>query len=169
MKVEIFHFFYRRESFVFCCFYYGQQAYLIWGVDNDTHKIIGTTFNYYKNAEHGEPLIHYLARKIEPKIDFEFKEDEIDGKRIVILFIDAANNVPTSYDGVRYIRVGSSKDKMSKFPNKEIKLFEILKNGLPTIVNTKSDYQDLSFKKLFVYFASKGVELKEETFLSKGC
>ena len=141
-----------------------KQAYLIWGVDNDTHEIIGTTFDYYKNAEHGEPLIHYLARKIEPKIDFEFKEDEIDGKRIVILFIDAAKNVPTSYDGVRYIRVGSSKDKISKFPNKEIKLFDILKNGLPTIVNTKSDYQDLSFKKLFVYFASKGVELKEETF-----
>ena len=54
-----------------------KQAYLIWGVDNDTHEIIGTTFDYYKNAEHGEPLIHYLARKIEPKIDFEFKEDEI--------------------------------------------------------------------------------------------
>lgn len=141
-----------------------KQAYLIWGIQDKSHEIIGTTFSFYKDVENGEPLIHYLARKIEPKIDFEFKETHIDGKRIVILFIDKATTVPTSFDGVRYIRIGSSKDKLSKFPNKEIKLFDILKNGLPTIINTKSEYQNLTFKKLFVYFASKGVELKDETF-----
>lgn len=141
-----------------------KQGFIIWGIDDKTHEIVGTKFNYYKNAEHNEPLLHYLARKLEPSIDFEFKEDEINGKRIVILFIDAAKNVPTSFDGVRYIRVGSSKEKISKFPNMESNLFSILKSGLPTLVNTKSNYQNLSFKKLFVYFAYKDALLFEETF-----
>ena len=36
--------------------------------------------------------------------------------------------------------------------------------GLPTMCNTESEHQDLTFEKLFVYYASKGVALNKRTF-----
>ena len=44
----------------------GREAgYLVWGVDNDTHEIIGTTFDYTVDVKN-EPLEHYLARQVFP-------------------------------------------------------------------------------------------------------
>ena len=34
------------------------------------------------------------------------------GKRIVVLTIPAAKIVPTDFDGIRYIRIGSSKENL---------------------------------------------------------
>ena len=145
--------------------YIGRKtAYMIWGVNDITHAIEGTSFNPYCNTNHNEPLIHYLARKLEPSIKFEFKEIDYDNHKLVLLIIDSAEKVPTAFNGVRYIRIGSSKEKLSKYPNREAQLFHVLRDGQPTIVNTSAEYQDLSFNKLFVYYASKGIILKEKTF-----
>lgn len=43
-------------------------------------------------------------------------------------------------------------------------MFYILRVGLPTICNTESEYQDLTFDKLFVYYASRGITLNKRTF-----
>ena len=46
----------------------GQAAgYLVWGVKNNTHEIVGTTFDYTVDVKN-EPLEHYLARQIYPDI-----------------------------------------------------------------------------------------------------
>ena len=145
--------------------YVGRKtAYMVWGINDKTHEVEGTTFNPYRNTNHNEPLIHYLARKLEPSVKFEFIDVDYENKRLVLLIIDAAEKVPTSYDGIRYLRIGSSKEKLSKYPNREAELFHILRDGESTIVNTASEYQDLTFDKLFVYYATKGIILKEETF-----
>ena len=41
---------------------------------------------------------------------------------------------------------------------------EIIRHGYPTIENTEAKYQDLTFKELFGYYASKGIELKQINF-----
>ena len=82
-------------------------GYLIWGVNNDTHELTGTTFTPHRDVKN-EPLEHYLARLVTPDIGFYFKEIKIDGHRLVILVIPAATKVPTAFDGVRYLRIGSS-------------------------------------------------------------
>ncbi len=48
-------------------------GYLIWGVNNDTHAITGTTFNHHRDVKN-EPLEHFLARSVMPDISFSFKE-----------------------------------------------------------------------------------------------
>lgn len=65
--------------------------------------------------------------------------------------IPAAKSVPTAFARERYIRIGSSKENLRKYPEKEAHLFEILRHGFPTIENTPSDYQDLTFEKLLIY------------------
>ena len=42
-------------------------GYLIWGIDNDTHKYTNTKFNYQKDVNH-EPFQHYLSRYVTPTI-----------------------------------------------------------------------------------------------------
>ena len=147
-----------------------KQGYLIWGIEDEwdeqrqKHNVIGTSFNPDSNAEHNEPLKHYLERLLKPGVNLKFDEINYNNKRIVVLTIGAAKTIPTSFDGKRYIRVGSSKEDLSKFPEQEVQLFYVLREGIPTVTNIESKYQDLTFNKLFGYYGSKGIVLKQETF-----
>ena len=80
------------------------------------------------------------------------------------MVVPAASKIPTGFDGNRYLRIGSSTVNLNKYSERESNLFYILKVGVPTICNTESEYQDLTFDKLFVYYAAKGVTLNKRTF-----
>ena len=138
-------------------------GYFIWGIDDKSHEIVGTSFNYNQNVKN-EPLKHFLSRQINPDVNFIFDDVVIDEKRIVILSIPAAKNIPTAYKSERYIRIGSSKSSLRKYPQKEAYLFEVLRQGLPTIENTPAEYQDLKFEQLLIYYGAKGLSLNMETF-----
>ena len=119
----------------------GQEfAYLIWGVNDDTHEILGTNFKFHVNVK-GEPFQHFLARQLTPEVAFEFQELMIQGKRVVVLIIPAAHKAPTAFNGIRFIRIGSSKENIMKYPERESQLFSILRNGFPSVSNTESEYQ----------------------------
>ena len=138
-------------------------AYFIWGIHNDTHSVTGTTFNCNINIKN-EPLKHFLARQIYPDLNFTFEDTIYEGKKIVVLTIPAARTVPTSFDNERFIRIGSSKESLRKYPEKESFLFDVLRHGFPTIENTPSKYQDLSFEKLMIFYGAKGLKLNPKTF-----
>ena len=140
-----------------------EQAYLIWGVNNDTHEIVGTKFDYHQYVKN-EPLEHYLARQITTDIAFSFHETMVSRKRIVVLVIPAAVQIPTAYGGNRYFRIGSSKVNLNKYPEREARLFNILRNGFPTMENMEAYDQELTFRKLFLYYEDKGIALKKNTF-----
>ena len=144
-------------------FHYKEMGYFIWGVNDDTHEIVGTKFNQYCDYNK-EPYQNYLARNLSPSINFSFEEVEINGKRVVVLLIPPAEEIPTSFKETRYIRIGSSKNNIKKYPKREIQLFKILDGRVETIETLPAKYQDLTFHKLFGYYGSKGIVLKEETF-----
>ena len=145
-------------------FHYKKYGYFIWGVDDQTHEIVGTTFNQY--CEHNrEPYQNYLARNLSPSINFRFEEVDIDGKRVVVMMIPAATEIPTSFKEKRYLRIGSSKCPMKDCPKSEIELFKILDGRTETIESIPSKYQDLTFQKLFGYYGSKGIVLNQKTFI----
>ena len=112
-----------------------ENGYLIWGVEDKTKEIIGTIINFDKDID-GEPYKHYLARNLKPSVPFEVAEFTYNGKRIVMMIIPCAKSVKTKFKGIDYIRIGSSKEKLDKYPEYEVKLNNILVNGYPTIVNT---------------------------------
>ena len=138
-------------------------GYLVWGIDNDTHAIVGTEFDPTIDVKR-EPLKHFLARQLSPDTSFAFHEVEMEGKRLVLLEVSAAKTVPTAFANVRYFRIGSSKVILTKYPERESELFQILRNGPPTLSNTEATRQDLTFDKLIVYYASKGIILNRRTF-----
>lgn len=145
-------------------FHYKKYAYFIWGVDNKTHEIIGTTFNQYCDYNQ-EPYQNFLARNLCPSINFSFEEIEIFEKRVVVLVIPAATELPTAYKEKRYLRIGSSKCNIKDFPKREIELFKVLDGRVETIETAPAKYQELTFQKLFGYYGSKGIVLNEDTFV----
>ena len=100
--------------------------------NNDTHEIEGTDFNQYCEYKK-EPYQNYLARNLSPSINFAFDEDVIDGNRVVMLTIPAAEDIPTAFNTERYIRIGSSKVNLKDYPKREIELFKILSGMVETI------------------------------------
>lgn len=140
-----------------------KSAYFVWGVRDSDHEVVGTGFLWQRNVG-GEPLEHWLARQVQPDIGFRFHEVAVRDQRVVVLEVPAARIVPTSFAGERWIRIGSSKGRLSKYPERESQLFDVLRHGLPTVENTPSAYQDLTFSRLFTYYAGRGIELRESTF-----
>ena len=140
-------------------------GYLLWGVNDETHKIVGCDIKYncsYKK----EPWQNFLARNLNPSIAFEFKELLINNNRLVLLIIPAAVKVPTSFDKVRYGRIGSSKIKLEKYPEREAILWNVLFNGYPTMINTESPIQDLTFNQLKNYYLSKNMLFNDSNFIN---
>ena len=144
-------------------FHFQPYAYFVWGVNDKTHEIVGTKFNQYCDYNK-EPLQNFLARNLNPSINFVFKELEICKKRVVVLLIPAAEEIPTSFKEKRYIRIGSAKANLKNYPKREIQLFKILDGRVETIESQTAKYQDLTFNKLFGYYGSRGIVLKQDTF-----
>ena len=95
------------------------NGYIIWGVDDTTHEILGTTFTPSSAKKGGEALENWILRLLEPKIDFKFYEIEIDEKSIVLLEIAPAYRHPVTFSGTEYIRLGSHKKKLKELAEKE--------------------------------------------------
>ena len=140
-------------------------GYIVWGVNDATKEAVGTTVNFNKDIDN-EPYKHYLARNLTPKISFETVEFKYNEARIVMLIIPQFKSIVTKFKNEAFIRIGSSKEKLSKYPEWEIKLNNTLVNGYPTIVNVAApDYaQELTFEKLFMYYGAKGLTLRHDTF-----
>ena len=100
-----------------------EYGYMVWGIEDGTHIFKGTSFNpdYKKNEQ--QPLRIYLSRNLKPEITFEFYSFEIEGKKIVILEVEAAYRRPISYHGIEYIRIGESRTELSKHPEEAAKIY----------------------------------------------
>jgi ATP-dependent DNA helicase RecG len=105
---------------------YGKAfAYLIWGIDDPTHSITGTTFSPKTAKKGGEELESWLLRLMDPRIDFYFYEILAEQGRVVLLEISRALKHPVRFQGAEYIRIGTCKRQLRDFPEKERALWRI--------------------------------------------
>lgn len=52
------------------------NAYVVWGVDDVTHDVVGTTFRLALAKKGNEELENWLVRLLSPRIHFRFVEFE---------------------------------------------------------------------------------------------
>lgn len=106
---------------------YGKKsAYMVWGVQDGTHDVIGTTFKPSLVRHNNQELESWLLQKISPKINFRFFEFLSEhNQSVVILEIQSASHTPVQFDGTEFIRIGSYKKKLRDFPEKERELWRI--------------------------------------------
>ena len=101
------------------------HAYMLWGIENETHAITGTTFSPATAKKGNEPLETWLLRLLSPRIDFRFHEVVTDQFCVILLEIDCASQHPVAFNGVEYIRVGSTTRKLKDYPEKERTLWRV--------------------------------------------
>ena len=100
-----------------------ETAYLLYGIHNMTHEIVGTDFRPKETLVGNEELENWLLTQLTPRVDFKFVEVDTENGRVVVIEIPAAKVQPTAFKGVEYIRVGSYSKKLKDFPEKEKKLW----------------------------------------------
>ncbi|MCY4171083.1 MAG: putative DNA binding domain-containing protein [Bacteroidetes bacterium] len=100
-------------------------GYIIWGIQDDSHQIIGTKFNPDSKRVNKEDLPHWLSSRLDPPINFSFHKDTVDGKPVVVLLIPCALSGPVRFNNEAYIRVGSHTTKLNRFREKESLLWQL--------------------------------------------
>ena len=115
------------------------KAYMIWGIDDETHKIVGTSFNYKKAKKGSEELEAWLSRMLSPRSNFKFYEVEIEGMNLTLLEVPFAEKQPIKFRGEEYIRIGSNKKSLKEYPEKERDLWRAFDSTPYELRNAKED------------------------------
>ena len=96
------------------------RGYLVFGVDDATHAVVGTSFNPYAAKGKGnQDLLLWLTLGLDPRIGIEAHLVDHPGGRVVLFEIGAPRGYPVKFYGTAYIRVGTSKTELAKHPEKE--------------------------------------------------
>lgn len=101
------------------------HGYLVWGIEDETHGIVGTTFKPSAKKVKNQELESWLLQLLEPKIDFAFHSLAIGQSSIILLEVTAAYKLPVRFQGVEYVRVGTCMKKLKDLPEKERALWRI--------------------------------------------
>ena len=107
------------------CLWNQSHGYIIWGIDHSKQQIVGTNFKPRESKKGNEDLEPWLARGLEPRVDFEIKEFKKSDKDIVVFKVEAAKDQPVKFYGQAFVRVGSNKHPLSAFPEKERKIWKM--------------------------------------------
>ncbi len=107
------------------CIHNQPFGYLVFGVEDKTHLIKGTTFKAKSHTKGNEDLEHWLATRLNPRIDFTVYEFDYDSSRhISIYVIPAAKNQPVEFLHQAYIRINTITRKLNEFPEKQAKIWK---------------------------------------------
>ena len=139
-------------------------GYVLWGIEDGTHNLVGTTFRPLQAKKGNEGLENWLLHQLKPQLDIRFHEGDAAGRHIVLLEIPPASVQPVAFSGTEYIRVGSHKKKLKDHPEKERSLWAIFSEkpfeaGIAT-ASASSD-QVLSFLDYAGAFRLLGVPLPD--------
>lgn len=106
------------------------KAYRIWGVDDATHELVGTSFDpLASKAKGNQELAIWLKNMLTPNANYDFEQFSYDGKNYVVLTIYAAIDQPVCFQGKAYVREGSSTTPLVAGSQKEVELWRRLQRA----------------------------------------
>ncbi|MGN6543529.1 MAG: ATP-binding protein [Aureliella sp.] len=101
------------------------NAYVVWGIQDQTHAVVGTTFSPTRAKRGNEELENWLLRQLNPRLRFRWYEFLYEGKPVVLLEIPRAAGKPTQFTSGEWIRIGSYRKKLKDYPDIERALWSI--------------------------------------------
>lgn len=97
------------------CIFNQPFGYLIFGIEDKTHKIIGTTYKFKNKKEGNEDLEILIRRYLIPSIRFQHFTCDYNGNYLEVFKIPAAKGEPTHFKKIPYIRFNSSLTDLRNF------------------------------------------------------
>lgn len=98
-------------------------GYVVWGVADGTHEIVGTSFQPAIEKKGGEELESWLARNLSPRLNIRLRAGSVEGLHVVVLEIPAARDRPTAFGGKESVRIGSTTRTLRDHPESERSLW----------------------------------------------
>jgi ATP-dependent DNA helicase RecG len=103
-----------------------EAAYLVWGVEDVNKEVVGTTFDPGQKVQ-GQPFEFWLSQRLKPAPKLNFHQTSFQRKRLVILEIGAATDLPVAFDRIPRIRIGSATPPLRDYPEIEKALLSKLR------------------------------------------
>lgn len=95
------------------------RGYLLFGIDDETHDVIGTRFDPYAVKGKGnQDLVPWLTAGLRPNPGLEVHAVDHPNGRVVLFEVGPARDQPVSFSGTAYVRVGTSTTELAKHPEK---------------------------------------------------
>ena len=105
-------------------------SYKVWGVDDHTHELVGTSFDPFAAKGKGSQSLQiWLKTKLTANANFEFDQFDHEGKRYVVLTVRPAIDQPVCFDGKAYVREGSSTTRLEPGSARESELWRRLQRS----------------------------------------
>ena len=96
------------------------RGYLVFGIDDTTHDVVGTRFDpYAAKAKGNQDLLPWLAALLQPNPGVEALVVEHPDGRVAVLAVGPARDRPVAFSGRAFCRAGTSKTELKKHPEKE--------------------------------------------------
>jgi len=92
-------------------------AFVLWGIDDENHCVLGTSFDPDSKTVGNEVFKLWLANRLSPSLALDFRRVAHPEGSVVILKIPAATVSPVSFDAIAYLRLGSATPKLSDHPD----------------------------------------------------
>jgi ATP-dependent DNA helicase RecG len=99
------------------CINHKPFGYLIFGIDDTTHRIVGTTFNFKNRKEGNEELEFWLRRLLKPSVKFQHFVCQYNHLYVEIFKIPAAHSEPVNFERNPYIRIGTNLTDLRNYPD----------------------------------------------------
>ena len=100
-----------------------QKAFLLLGIHDKTHEVVGTSYNLHKALYKGQNLLFWTTRELEPRTNIEVYEVEHPNGRVVVITIEPARSRPVKFCKEGFIRISGSKTSLNQHPQKEAMLW----------------------------------------------
>ena len=100
-----------------------ERAYMVWGVEDKTKKLLGTTVRLADIQKGGEKFTNWISRTISPQLMMEFLDFEMDSKQFSILVIEPTYDRPVRFKDEEYLRIGENIKELKDFPEHEKSLW----------------------------------------------
>jgi ATP-dependent DNA helicase RecG len=102
------------------------RAYLVFGIEDGTHAVVGTNFDPASEKGKGNQLLPlWLSLGLQPNVGFEVHPFDYQGMRVVLFEINPAFDRPVRFYGEAFIRDGTSKTRLANHPDKERRLWNL--------------------------------------------
>lgn len=92
-------------------------GYLVFGINDTTHQIEGTTFKFKNKKEGNQELELWVRHLLHPSVKFQFFECQYEKYYLEVFKIPAAVSEPTHFKKIPYIRFDSSVTDLRNFPH----------------------------------------------------
>ncbi|MGI4791774.1 MAG: ATP-binding protein [Janthinobacterium lividum] len=100
-----------------------ERAYFVWGIEDGSHRIVGTTFSPRRAKVGNEELESWLSHHLSPCPDFRIHVLPVQETSVVLFEITPAQHTPVRWKETAYVRIGSYTKKLQDYPEKERSLW----------------------------------------------